>query len=69
MYEIVFSTLQCSWGRAMPDKRNKRLFVAVIFKVSNLRETKGTQNKENCACKNDFRNTLHGRSRESGTDT
>lgn len=33
----------------MPDKRNKRLFVADIFKVGKLRETKGIQNKGNYA--------------------
>lgn len=33
----------------MPDKRNKRLFVAAIFKVGKLRETKGIQNKGNYA--------------------
>lgn len=33
----------------MPDKRNKRLFVAAIFKAGKLRETKGIQNKGNYA--------------------
>lgn len=67
--EIVFSTPQCSWDRVMPAKRNKSLFVAVISKVSNLREAKGSQNKENYAYKYDFRNALHGRSRERTEQT
>lgn len=35
----------------MPDKRDKRLFVAAIFKVCKLRETKGIQNKGNYAAR------------------
>lgn len=44
----------------MPDKRDKRLFVAAIFKVCKLRETKGIQNKGNYAARTILEITFHG---------